>query len=91
MGWAVHAKIEEQTMSTARLPSPTIPIPDAALPSIVTRPVKAADFWVAVLLSLAYPVLLYGGLGADELLALLAAITTHVVALRLGRGYDPAG
>jgi hypothetical protein len=78
-------------MSTTRLPDPTLPTPeDAALPAILAGPVQVAAFWVAVVLSLAYPVLLFGGLGGDELLPLLAAITVHVVALRLGRGYDPA-
>lgn len=78
-------------MSTARPQTPTIPTPvDASLPSTIARPIKAVAFWAAVLVALAYPVLLYGGLGGDELLPFVAAITTHVAALGLGRGYDPA-
>jgi len=79
-------------MSTARPHSPTFPTPDRiSLPSILRRPIEAVAFWAAVLVSLAYPVLLYGGVRGDELLVLVAAIVVHVVALRLGRGYEPAG
>lgn len=77
-------------MSTASPNTPTRRLPTQAvqsLPSILTRPVRAASFWTAVLLPLAYPALLYGGVRGDELLLLVAAIAAHAVALRAGRGY----
>lgn len=77
-------------MSTARPQTPTIPTLDGTtLQSIVTRPIRAAAFWAAILVSLAYPVLLYGGVQGGDLLPLVAAIAIHVTTLRLGRGYDP--
>lgn len=77
-------------MSTARPQTPTIPTRDeATLPSIVTRPIRAVAFWAAILVSLAYPVLLYGGVQGQDVVLLVAAVAVHVSALRLGRGYDP--
>ncbi|WP_225332874.1 hypothetical protein [Halomicrobium urmianum] len=62
--------------------------PATALRHLALHPVEAVAFWAAVLLPLAYLALLYGGLGARELLLLAAALVLRAATLALGRGYD---
>lgn len=62
-----------------------------ALRTAARRPVETASFWFAVLVPLAYPWLLYGGLGGRELFLLAATIACNAVALVLGRDYNRDG
>ena len=59
--------------------------------TLAARPVKAAAFWTAVLVPLAYPALLYGGLDGHELTLLLAVLAVNAAALVLGRDYNRDG
>lgn len=64
-------------------------LPDAqGLRTAALRPVQALAFWTAVLVPLAYPVLLYGGLDGQGLSTLAVAVLVNVLALLLGRGYN---
>jgi hypothetical protein len=49
------------------------------------RPLQAVAFWVAILIPLSYPALLFGGMAASELLLLAALVAANAVALVLGR------
>ena len=58
------------------------------LRTLATRPVEATGFWVAVLIPLAYPALLYGGLDGQQLTLLLAALALNAAALVAGRDHN---
>lgn len=57
------------------------------LHTVARRPVEAAAFWTAVLLPLAYPWLMFGGLDGRELFLLLGALALNAATLVLGRGH----
>lgn len=61
------------------------------LRTIATRPVETAAFWLAVLLPVAYPALLVGGLGGSELGLLAALVVCNALALVLGRDHKRDG
>jgi hypothetical protein len=58
-----------------------------ALKGIAARPVAATGFWTAVLIPLAYPLILAGGLTGQELSFLPALLALNAVALFLGRDH----
>lgn len=64
------------------------PVDAQTLRTVAFRPVEAAGFWTAVLIPLAYPALLYGGVDGRELPLLLAALALNAAALVLGRNHN---
>jgi hypothetical protein len=58
------------------------------LRTIAARPVEAVAFWVAVLVPLAYPALMVGGLDGQQLFLLLGALALNAAALFAGRDYN---
>lgn len=75
-------------MSTESAVEEAAPGTAATLRRLALHPVEAAAFWAAVLLPIAYPALLYGGLDGRELLLLAAVLALHAATLALGRGYE---
>lgn len=55
--------------------------------TLAFRPIQATAFWAAVVLPLAYPALMIGGLDGQELFLLVATVALHVAALGLGRNH----
>ena len=82
---------EKATMSIAspfgpdRTPS-TLDV--QTLRTLATRPVETAAFWAAVLIPLAYPALMYGGIDGPELFLLLAVLAFNAAALVVGRDHN---
>lgn len=58
------------------------------LRTLAVRPVETAAFWAAVLIPLAYPALMYGGLDGQELPLLLVALVLNAAALVVGRDHN---
>ncbi len=75
-------------MSTESAVEEAAPGTAAALWRLALHPVEAAAFWAAILLPIAYPALLYGGLDGRGLLLLAAVLDLHAATLALGRGYE---
>lgn len=75
-------------MSTASpLPNDSLRPSVQTLQQLVTTPIEATAFWTAVVIPLAYPALLAGGLTGNELSLLGMVLALNVVALVLGRDY----
>lgn len=61
-------------------------------PRPLVRRLRWAAFWLAILLPLAYVPLLFGGLRAPtETATALTLLSMNVLALYVGRDYQPAG
>lgn len=58
------------------------------LRTLAARPVEAVGFWAAVLIPLAYPALMIGGLEGPKLQLLLAVLALNATALFVGRDYN---
>lgn len=58
------------------------------LRTLALRPIETVAFWAAVLVPLAYPALMYGGLDGEELFLLLGALALNAAALVVGRGHN---
>jgi hypothetical protein len=54
---------------------------------MVTTAVRAAAFWLAVALPVAYLPLLAGGVAGNELVPFVALLATNLLALTLGHDY----
>lgn len=75
-------------MSTASpLPNDSLPTSVSTVQRLITTPIKATAFWTAIVIPLAYPTLLAGGLTGSELPLLGLVLALNVVALVLGRNY----
>ena len=61
------------------------------LRTIAVRPIETAAFWAAILIPLAYPALMDGGLDGKELFLLLGALALNAAALVLGRDHNRDG
>lgn len=73
-------------------PLGSVRVPSAAdaqtLRTLIVRPVEAAAFWAAILVPVAYPALLIGGLDGQQLTLLAALLVVNALALLLGRGHN---
>lgn len=58
------------------------------LRTLAVRPIETAAFWAAVLIPLAYPALMLGGLDGQELPLLLGVLALNAAALVLGRDHN---
>lgn len=58
-----------------------------SLQTVARQPVQTASFWTAVLIPVAYPWLLFGGVGGRELFLLLGLLALNAVTLVLGRDH----
>lgn len=78
-------------MSGAHSPSSRLPGVGthtlASLPSMVTTALRAAAFWLAITLPLAYLPLLTGGIAGNELVPFVALLAANLLALTLGHDY----
>lgn len=70
------------------IPAPTRLASGARLAGLMTGTVKAAAFWAAVVIPMAYPVLLYGGLDGTTGVAFVCLLFANVVALALGHDHN---
>lgn len=75
--------------STATRVGDALPGPAAALAATVLAPVRAAAFWTAVALPLAYLPLLATGAVWDRPLAFCTLLALNAAAALVGHGYDP--
>jgi len=55
----------------------------------VRRTIRAAGFWIAIVLPIAYGPLLAGGLSGVEAALFAGAVAVNVGALVVGHGHDP--
>ena len=76
-------------MSTASpLPHDRLAPTATTLQRLVATPIKAMAFWTAIVVPLAYPALMAGGLHGNELTLLGLTLALNVVTLVLGRDYN---
>ena len=68
-----------------------LPGPAAAVAAVVLGPVRAAAFWSAVALPVAYLPLVATGIVWDRPLAFCALLTLNAVAFLVGHAHDPDG
>jgi hypothetical protein len=92
MEYPVHGLDEERASMSIASPLRSIRPPSTvdvqALKGIAAQPVAATGFWTAVLIPLAYPVILAGGLSGQELSFLPALLALNAIALYLGRDHN---
>jgi len=86
--WGDGVSEETAPMSIATpFDSETATLDAQSIRTLAFRPIQASAFWAAVVLPIAYPALMFGGLDGQELFLLVATLALHVAALRLGQGH----